>query len=340
MTLALDAAQWRHLRLRAQGIGGPFSALSPTLAAVNSLQAQDYNAAVLGVRARSRGLMAEDVREALHAGQISWTWLMRGTLHFVATEDLPWLLPLFGPEFIRQTERRYRELGLDGLTRARATALLQQVLADGPQTRAALKARLEAEDIPAEGQASPHLLRHAALQGALVCVPLRNSRPQYRLLPPLPASDWPGVEAAVTRLARRYLRAFGPASPADLVRWSGLPARLARHGFESLTEEVTAVQAAGQPALLLGHVDRSLILPEEHSRQIHPGGGIIRPSLLVDGIVRGRWQLKRRRRGVTVLVTPFVDLPAKVLPQLEAEVADVGRYLDQSATLQMEPPAA
>lgn len=365
MTLSLDAAQVRQLRRRAQGIGARFTALPPLLAAAASLQAQDYNAAVLGARARSRGLVAEDLRAALKGGQLGWTWLMRGTLHLVAMEDLPWLLPLFGPEFIRQTERRYAELGLDPAIRARATALLRQVLGDGPQTRAELKARLEAEGLPAEGQACPHLLRHAALQGALVCVPLRASRPDYRRLPPLPTDDWPGAEAAVARLARRYLRAFGPAGAADLARWSGLPARLVRTGFESLADEVTAVQAAGQPAvllnehlpwldegprrdlqllpafdaLLLGHVDRSLVLPEEHSRRIHPGGGIIRPSLLLDGVVRGGWQLKRGRRRLTVIVTPFVELPAARLPQLEAEVADIGRYLGQASILQLEPAA-
>ena len=113
---------------------------------------------------------------------------MRGTLHVVAAADLPWLLPLFGPEFIRQTARRYAQLGLDEAICARATALLRQFLADGPQTRAELKARLAAEGIPVEGQACPHLLRRAALEGALVCVPRSSSRPDYRLLASAPSA--------------------------------------------------------------------------------------------------------------------------------------------------------
>ncbi|MCE2488746.1 MAG: AlkZ family DNA glycosylase [Anaerolineae bacterium] len=366
MTLTIDPAQLRHLRLRAQGLAAPCTDLTELLDGAVSLQAQDYNAAVLGLRVRSRGLVADDVRAALIDGVLGWTWLMRGTLHLVAMADLPWLLPLFGPEIIRQTARRYRELALDMDTRGRATSLLRRILADGPQTRAALKDKLEAAGLPAEGQACPYLLRHAALEGVLVCVPLRSSRPHYRLLDDLPTEGWPGVEVTITRLARRFLRAFGPANAADLARWSGLPMPLSRTGLDALAGEVTAVNAAGQravmlnpqlawledepqpglhllpafDALLLSHVERDPILPAAISRRIHPGGGIIRPSLLLDGVVRGRWQLKRSRRSLTIFVTPFVPLPRARLPQLEAEVADVGRFLGQQATLQLEAVAA
>lgn len=365
MTLTLDAVQVRQLRLRAQCLAAPFHALTELTAQVCSLQAQDYNAAVLGVRVRSRGLLAEHVRAALNEGRLAWTWLMRGTLHFCAMADLPWMLPLLGPQFIRQTARRYRELGLDENTRRRATSLLRQILADGPQTRAALKERLEVEGLPAEGQAGPHLLRHAALQGALTCMARRGSRPDYRLLPQLPADEWPGCEAVAARLARRYLRAIGPADAADFARWSGLPASLARPAFAALGDELRPVDAAGRPAfllmeqlawleetpqrslhllpafdsLLLGHVDRALILPPEISRRIHPGGGIIRPALLLDGVTRGAWRLKRGRRTITVSVTPFAELPRTRLPELEAEVADVGRFLGRPAVLKLEPAA-
>lgn len=391
MTLALAPDQLLQLRLRAQGLAAPVTALAPLLAASHSLQAQDYNAAALGLRARSRGLVAEEVHRALHAGELCWTWLMRGTLHFVAAADLPWLLPVFGPQFIRLTARRYAQLGLDEAACARACALLRQVLADGPQSRAELKQRLAAANIPVAGQAAPHLLRRAALAGVLVCVPTVAGRPDYRLLESAhddPCDDLKNADSAqdsnqdstqddlpddtrddaenMSRLTRRYLRAFGPATPADLARWSGLSLRLARTGFDALAAEITPVTAAGQPAallneqlpwlemplqrslhllpafdaLLLSHVERALILPPPYSHHIHPGGGIIRPCLLLDGVVRGRWQLKRSRRSLTLSVTPFTKLPPQRLPQLEAEVADVGRFLGQPARLQLEAIAS
>lgn len=38
---------------------------------------------------------------------------MRGTLHFIAADDLTWMLPLFGPGFIRRNRKRQLDLGLD-----------------------------------------------------------------------------------------------------------------------------------------------------------------------------------------------------------------------------------
>ena len=89
MTPTIDPAQLRHLRLRAQGLAAPVRDLKRSLAGALSLQAQDYNAAILGVRARSCGLVDEDVREALNGGELCWTWLMRGTLHLVTMADHP-----------------------------------------------------------------------------------------------------------------------------------------------------------------------------------------------------------------------------------------------------------
>ena len=85
---------------------------------------------------------------------------------------------------------------------------------------------------------------------------------------------------------------------------------------------------------------RASLPPSAHCHHIHPGGGIIRPALLLDGVTRGRWQLKRSRRAVTISVTPFVNFPQTRLPELEAEVADIGRFLCQTATLQLEPVAS
>ena len=113
-------AKRSELRLRAQRLH-PEAAREATNVAhlvrdLCGLQAQDLSAATLAVRPRSSGLTASDVERArLEERTIVRTWCMRGTLHLVAADDLGWLLPLLGPVFVRKSQRRYDQLGLNEL---------------------------------------------------------------------------------------------------------------------------------------------------------------------------------------------------------------------------------
>src|SRR5438128_1288634 len=134
------------------------------------IQAQDSRAAGLAVRVRSAGLVATDVEHTrVQQRSVVRTWGPRGTLHLLATEDLGWLLPLLGPVFIAGDRRRRAELGLDEDTCERGIRIIRDVLANqGPLTRDELIEQLAIHGIRLEGQARPHLLFRAALEG-IIC---------------------------------------------------------------------------------------------------------------------------------------------------------------------------
>ena len=76
---------------------------------VVGLQGQDVRANRLGVRVRSHGLTAGDVDAAVRERVVVRTWAMRGTLHMVAADDLPWVHAAFGDYFAaRGAARRGR----------------------------------------------------------------------------------------------------------------------------------------------------------------------------------------------------------------------------------------
>jgi hypothetical protein len=330
------------------------------------MQAQEPPAAALAVRARSAGLLASDVARARVADRsVVRTWALRGTLHLVATDDLGWLLALLGPPFIQGDERRRRELGLDEATCTRGIRLLRSVLAHGPLTRAAISEQLASHGLVIVGQAAPHLLARAALEGVICFGPDRDKEPTYVLL-----DDWVEVrraladETALTELARRYLAGYGPARPEDWAAWSGLPLPAGRAAWQRIAEDLVEVatergaawvlrtqwvgpdEAApagplvrllgGYDAYLLGYRGRDAVLDPAHARRLHPGGGVIRPALLVDGRVAGTWRLVRQRARLEVSVAPFAGLAPGVLEALEAEAADVARFLALPGTLKVE----
>jgi hypothetical protein len=182
----------------------------------------------------------------------------------------------------------------------------------------------------------------------------RGGPPEDRLLDP---------DDALAELARRYLAGHGPAGPADLAAWSGLPVGRARRAFELVGHELregegggrhlwtpagagTSRSRAGEPLVrllgrfddyLLGWRDRDLVLDPRFARQIQAGGWI-HPALVVDGRVAGTWRARRAGGRLDVTVAPFSGrLPRGTRPALEAEAADLGRFLGVEARLVDDP---
>src|SRR5205823_6970818 len=120
-------------------------------------------------------------------------------------------------------------------------------------TRAELRDRLAAADVPMEGQALVHLLMLASLRGIAVRGPMAGRQHAYALV-----RDWLGEPVPVDRdralaeLARRYLAGHGPAGDRDLAKWAGLPLRDARAGLAAIASELVErddglVDVAGRP---------------------------------------------------------------------------------------------
>jgi hypothetical protein len=373
MTISLTNDQVRFLRLRAQRLTpqppGEATSVVQVVKEMCGIQAQDAPAATLTVRARSAGLAAADVEQArVQERSVVRTWGLRGTLHLLASDDIGWLLPLIGPVFVAADRRRREELGLDEDVCARAIRLIRDVLADQcAMTRAELFERLATHGIHLEGQARPHLLFRTALEGMICLGPDRGADPTYVLL-----DDWVGQERrgqplsedeAFAELTRRYLSAYGPATPEDQAAWSGLPMSKTRAAWQPIADQLMEVEVADSPAwmlktrtawldelstnspivrllprfdiYLLGYRNRDLAVPPRYAKRINAGGGIVHPTLLADGRVLGTWKSKRMKNHLDVLVEPFDQLAPAVYAGLEVEVADLARFLGVKATLRL-----
>ena len=156
----------RGLRLRAQLLAGPAARRADQIVShLLAVQAQDLRAARLALRARSRGLTAGDVDEALSADRsLVVAWLGRGTLHLVHRDDYPWLLALTAPKRFSSNERRLRQEGISADDAARAIGIIETALGDeGALTREDLRAHLQTYGISGAGQAMPHLLMRSCL---------------------------------------------------------------------------------------------------------------------------------------------------------------------------------
>ncbi len=320
---------------------------------IGGIQAQSTPAARLAIRPRSADLTAESVTRACNEERsVVRLWAMRGTLHMVAAEDAGWLVALLGPRFAAANRRRRLQLGLDEEVCGRGLHAMGDVL-DGPLTRAELVRRLAARGVKLDprSQAPAHLVAYAAMNGLICRGPdLPDDEPTYVLW-----EDWLGQQrvlepdAALAELTRRYAHGYGPADPVDFAVWAGIPLGQARRGFQLVADELegwTATPAAVESCVrllphfdtyLLGYRSRDLILSPRFAKRVQAGGGWIHPVVLVDGVVVGIWKQQRTKDRLTVAVEPFEELDPQVLPALEAEVADIGRFLGVPSTLAVWP---
>ncbi|WP_371402402.1 winged helix DNA-binding domain-containing protein [Kribbella sp. NBC_00662] len=293
------------------------------------LQAQTWRGAAYAVRARSTATTAADV---VHAQSVDRSvvrgWFMRGTLQLVAVEDAGPLLGLLGPKLIKDTERRFGELGLPAEVRARAADVLEDhLLAHGPSDRAELAGVLVAAGLIAEpkGQAVYALIRYAGLLGRLCYGPGESwVATQAWLEKPLV------LEGDAETLAGRYLTAYGPATARDFATWSGLPVPVARRAVEAVATTTFEVDGTDLSAVddlpgnrdlrMLGEFDAYLLGYQNRFQElpasIFPGGGMLRPAIVEAGRAIGSWT--------------HADLSVDVFdgePDLSAELTDLARFV-------------
>ncbi|WP_432541519.1 winged helix DNA-binding domain-containing protein [Kineococcus sp. SYSU DK002] len=305
-----------------------------------AVQAQDLRAAATAVAVRTAAGTVDGLAAALDAGTVVRSWPMRGTLHLIAAADLPWVLDLCAQRTVTATRRRRAELGISAadLDVARDTALGS--LPPGGATRAELLAAFEAAGQATRAGRGYHLLLDLSLSGTLCQGPLRGREQLF-----VRAREWitgPATPAdPLAEWTRRYLRGHGPATPADLAHWTGLPLGRARQGFAAVRDEFEAVTVEGVEHLvapevpglvaahrralrgvhllpgfdefLLGYRDRSHVLAPEHAGRVTPGGnGVFRGTVVVAGQVAGTWTRGGTGPAGDVVADPFTPLaPAR-----------------------------
>lgn len=332
------------LRLAAQRIAG--HALGTATEAVRwmtALQAQDYNGVLTSVALRTTSGTRRGVEVALDAGEVVKSWPMRGTLHLVPAEDLPWMLKLAGPRVVAGAVARRAQLGLDTRLIEHARELAATALEGGQRLRRAeLLAVWERSGVGTSGQRGYHLLWHLSQTGTLCFGPV-SGREQLIVL----VDDWiphardPEREEALGEWASRYFHSHGPATVKDFMRWTGLVAADARAGLEVARPHLACLVVDGAehfmdprtPELLsacrqkargvfllpgfdefiLGYQDRLAVLPPEFADRIVPGGnGVFRPTVVSDGQVVGTWKHTGRGAKRAVEATPFDAFPEEV----------------------------
>jgi hypothetical protein len=344
-----------HQRLRNQSIN-PTTCATPgeVVKRLGAVQAQDYLGALWAVGLRLKAATEPAIEQAISDRKIIRTWPMRGTLHFVAPDDVRWMLALLTPWVIAKVARRHKQLELDAATFARSKELFATALQGGRQlTRQEMMAVLEQGGIATAGQRGYHILGWAAQSGLICFGPRQGKQDTFVWLDDwLPKSKTLSREESLAELAKRYFTGHGPATIQDFMWWSGLPAAEARAGLTMVEAQLTHEEFDGQTywfspsssstkaaaptayllpgfdEYLLGYKDRSAVLDPAHATKVVPGGnGMFKPIIVINGRVVGTWKRTLRKTKVVVNFEPFTSLSLAQIEAAAAAAEPYGRFL-------------
>ena len=318
-----------RLRLASQRITGKrFNTPADVVAWMGMVQAQDFLASLWAIGLRMKSATERAIEQAIADRTIVRTWPARGTLHFVASSDVRWMLELLAPRAIAGTAGRFRQLGIDEATLGSSRRAIARALRDGkPLLRPAIFQVLESAHVSTAGQRGIHIIGRLAQEGLICYGPREGKQHTFVLLDTwIPAARSRTRDEALSELALRYVAGHGPATAQDFAWWSGLTVADARLAVElagskiagevigdrtywlraSLSSrEVPSSTLQLLPAFdefLVGYRDRSAVLEDRFAKRANAGGGILNPAIVFKDRVAGTWN-RTLKRG-TVVVSP------------------------------------
>ncbi|RSM73265.1 winged helix DNA-binding domain-containing protein [Actinoplanes sp. ATCC 53533] len=301
-----------------------------------AMQAQDMASGLWSLGGRLPGRTEEDVRAALERREAIRTWPMRGTVHLVPPADARWMLELMGTRVLAGAAKRRETIGLSEAAADRGVEILATILKGDRLTRAECLAALAEAGVELGPQMGYHLLWYASQRGVTCIAPHIGKEQTFVLLDEwAPQPNRPSRAEALGIIATRFFRSHGPATRADLVRWTGLTMTDVKAGVAAAGAALTTVRVGGtemlvDPALLagdlsevaddwvalpgfdeymLGYRDRTLMLDDGHLAAVVPGGnGVFRSTLVRGGRVVGTWTRTLGKKAVTIDIQPLVEL--------------------------------
>jgi len=315
-----------------------------------AVQAQDYGAATWALATRLRGRATHAaISAAIDEGRILRTHVMRPTWHFVAPDDIRWMLELTAPRVHRALNWGHTQLGTHAALRNRAMAVIERALAAQPaQTRPELASHLARAGMPLNGTALALVVMHAEVEQLICSGPRRGKQSTYVLFERrVPKSTRRSRDEALAELTIRYFRSHAPATVRDFSWWSGLTAADARRGLDIVRGRSESID--GLTYFSLPHRRRATPSARVHLLPVYdeylvayrdlaavPRGaakwGILPQALVVDGLVVGDWKPDRRGNDLTVRVRAERRLT-------EAERAALVRVVDRYRGFHAAPTA-
>ena len=340
--------------MRAQRLrGARFATPRDVVHWLGALQAQDFPQAKWSIVQRTRAGTKADVEQALAAGVIVRTHVLRPTWHFALGEDIRWILKATAPRVNALNAYYERQFKLDAKLLKKSNGVIAKALEDGTHlTRRELAAALKGAGIRAQGPRLAYIVMRAELDAIVCSGAMRGKQHTYALLDErVPHAKTLDRDAAIAELTARYFTSRGPATLSDFLTWSSLTAKEGREGVTAAARALDSDVLDGKtywfgadagsprrstkPVADLVQCYDEIIMSYSDSRDesFREGPGPFYHSVLMDGRLVGHWRPTTKGAAVRLDIALRRPLTRAETAALDHAIDAYRRFLGRSLTI-------
>jgi Winged helix DNA-binding domain len=177
-------------------------------------QSQEYAHGFWSLGMRTRGSTYADVQRAFDEGGILRTHMLRTTWHFVAADDIRWMLEATSSRVHAKFGNHIRGLGLDErVQRDTGDLVLTMFQGEKHLTRKEIGAERQQQIVDITGDRLAYIVMSAELRGLICSGPMRGAPHTYAVFEErVPTGLTYEGDAARSELAFRFFAGHGPAT--------------------------------------------------------------------------------------------------------------------------------
>lgn len=337
-----------------------FSKPEEVVSWLGAVQSQDYPAATWALGLRLPGSIDKEIDQAFNDGKILRTHVMRPTWHFVAPQDIRWLLKLTAPRVHAISKYYFGKLDLDEKIFNKCITILTKILKNHNYlTRTEIATEFRKAGVQAVALRFAYIIIYAELEGIICSGPRKGKQFTYALLEErAPKAKVLDKDEALAELATRYFTSHGPATMKDFAWWSGLTVAEAKRGIELSKDklvhekiddksfwlspdakpakeiEKTGYLLPNYDEYTIAYKDRSAFLDDSSAKGIDSRGNIIfNHSIIIGGKIVGGWRRTLHRNSVMLSWKAFKPLSFEEKRIVKKAAERYGEFLGMPVSL-------
>lgn len=321
---------------------------------MGAVQAQEFVMARWALGLRIKGINDVDVLSDFNNGKIIRTHILRPTWHWVAPQDLKWMLKLSGPRVQAFNAFMYRKMGLDNKKLNKCANIITKLLEEKQyRTRTDIKNELAKHKLTGDTVWLSCAVMYAELEALICSGPRAGKQFTYALVDErIKKHDEFEGDDALYELTKRYFTMRGPATVHDYAWWSGLTIAQCKKGISMLTAEFKQTDIDGtnyiypktvvpnnmdklQTTYLMPDYDeygisyknrRALSDSRINQKTMKDNSNMWSHWLVLNGMIAGTWERIEEKDKVSAKVNPLVKVSKKDDSQIKQAVKKYEKF--------------